>query len=175
MRPTDDPDAGAEKTSNIAEINPEIFVIMASSLSEGEKNGQWGDVMQFKYHTKSGSMYIHTIDAYGNDWYKLDKAGRRVDLAGAVHLTRKRLQTLITDYPVKAMNRTAFFGKAVAREFFDDVKRHEGARISQTEDSTIFFLTRRGEDLYSIGFSSRVIKIEIIEPKPNQTCDIVIK
>lgn len=131
--------------------------------------------MQYLYHTKSGSIYVHTVDACGDDWFKLDNENRHMDLAGAVHLTRKRLQTLITDYPIKALDRTACFGKAVAREFFDDVKREGAVQVPETEESTIFFLVEREGELYSIGFSSRVVKVETIDFEKKRICDILIK
>lgn len=117
--------------------------------------------MQIKYYTKSGSVYIRTVDAAGDAWQKLDKAGRHFPLAGAMHLSRRRLQALITDYPVTALDSTACFGEGVAKEFFDDAKREGGVELlPETEDSTIFFLIDRGLGQYGIGYSTRVEKIE---------------
>ena len=121
--------------------------------------------MLYKYHTKSGSVYVHTVDAYGDTWEKMDRDGKYASLAGAVHLTRRRLQSLITDYPIAALTRTTIFGKTVAREFFDDVIREDTAEAPapETEDSTIFFLIEREDGRYSLGHSSRVQRVEIIE------------
>ena len=119
--------------------------------------------MQYKYYTKSGSVYIRTVDAYGDTWDRQDKAGRPIPLAGAVHLTRRRLQELITDYPVNVLDRTALMSRSVAREFFDDVKREEKKPIPQGEESLIFFLLDLGDGKYSIGYSSPVERVEIRE------------
>ena len=78
-------------------------------------------------------------------------------------MATRRLQALITDYPIAALTRTRIFGKSVAKEFFDDVAREETAEIPETEESTIFFLLDRGNEQYSIGHSSRVVRIEKIE------------
>lgn len=119
--------------------------------------------MQYKYHTKSGSVYVRTVDAYGDTWDKIDKKGQHTFLAGAMHLTRRRLQELITDYPLAVLDRTALLAKSVAKEFFDDARREGAAQVPQTEESMIFFLIDRGDGKYSIGYSSRVEKIEILE------------
>ena len=119
--------------------------------------------MLYKYTTKSGSVYIHTVDAYGDTWEKLDREGQYTSLAGAMHLTRRRLQELITEYPIAALNRTAFLGKIIAKEFFNDVVREGASRVPETEESTIFFLIDRGDNQYSIGHSSRVVRVEKIE------------
>jgi len=121
--------------------------------------------MLYKYHTKSGSVYIRTVDAYGDTWEKLDGKGQYESLAGAVHMSRGRLQALITDYPIAALSRTTIFGKTVAREFFDDVIREESAEapLPEKEESTIFFLLERADGQYSLGHSSRVVRVEKIE------------
>jgi hypothetical protein len=122
-----------------------------------------GDAMQYKYHTKSGSVYVRTVDAYGDTWDKFDKAGQSVSLAGAIHLTRKRLQEIVTDYPVTALVQTTILGQSVAREFFDDVKREGSKTIPEGEESAIFFLIDRGEGRCSLGYSSRIEKIEVLD------------
>ncbi len=119
--------------------------------------------MQIHYHTKSGSIYIRTKSAAGDTWHKLDAGGEHQSLAGGMHLTRKRLQQLITDYPVTALDHTVCFGEGVAKEFFDDAKRESAVQIDQAEESTIFFLTERGFGQYGIGYSSRVEKIETVD------------
>ena len=119
--------------------------------------------MQYKFHTRSGSVYVHTVDTYGDTWHKVDRKGGESPLAGAVHLTRRRLQELITDYPIAALARTAFLSVSVAKEFFDDVEREGSARVPETEESAIFFLIDRGEGRYNLGYSSRVEKIEAVE------------
>jgi len=119
--------------------------------------------MQVHYHTKSGSVYVHTTDAYGDDWYKIDNEGRQSPLAGAMHLTRRRLQEIVTDYPVAALLRTTILGESVAREFFDDVKREGSKQVPPGEESSIFFLIDRGNGQYGLGYSSRVMKIEALD------------
>ena len=116
--------------------------------------------MQYKYYTQSGSIYVRTVDVYGDDWVRLDHDGQTTPLAGAMHLTRKRLQTLITDYPIGVLDHTALIGRSIAKEFFDDVQREGAVQVSAEEDSTIFFLIDRGEGQYSLGHSSGVGRIE---------------
>ena len=118
--------------------------------------------MQIHYHTQSGSIYVRTKAATGDVWHKLDADGQRQSLAGAMHLTRKRLQQLITDYPATALDQTVCFGEGVAKEFFDDAKREGTVQIDEAEESTIFFLTEWGFGQYSIGYSSRVEKVETV-------------
>lgn len=119
-----------------------------------------GETMQIQYTTQSGSVYIRTVDDSGDLWHKLDKAGHQFSLAGAMHITRRRLQTLITDYPLHALDQTVCFGEGVAKEFFDDAKREGAVKVSEDEESTIFFLIDRGLDQYGIAHSSRVVKVE---------------
>ncbi|MBC8379821.1 MAG: hypothetical protein H8E62_11695 [Planctomycetes bacterium] len=118
--------------------------------------------MQIHYHTKSGSIYVRTTAAAGDIWHKVDADGQRESLAGGMHLTRKRLQQLITDYPVSALDSTVCFGEGVAREFFDDAKRENAVQVDDAEESAIFFLTERGFGQYGIGYSSRVEKVETV-------------
>ena len=116
--------------------------------------------MQIRYTTQSGSVYVRTVHEDLELWCKLDSRGEGIPLAGAMHLSRRRLQTLITDYPVSALNRTACFGSGLAKEFFDDAKREGAVEVPAGEESTIFFLIDRGLNQYGIGHSSRVVKVE---------------
>ncbi len=115
--------------------------------------------MQIHYTTQSGSVYIRSIDGSGETWHKQDIAGEQIKLAGAMHISRRRLQALITDYPVSALDQTACFGEGVAKEFFDDARRQREVEVSESEESTIFFLLDRGLGQYGIGRSSRVVRI----------------
>lgn len=119
--------------------------------------------MQYKYHTKSGSLYIRTVDAYGDTWDKIDKDGNLTPLAGAMHITRRRLQEIITDYPLIILNRTALLGKSIAKDFFEDVRREGIVHIPKNEESLIFFLIEKEDGKYSVGYSSRVERVEILE------------
>ena len=116
--------------------------------------------MQIQYTTQSGSVYIRTVHEGLELWCKLDKHGEGVPLAGGMHLSRRQLQQLITDYPASAMDRTACFGSGIAKEFFDDAKRLGSNEVPAGEESTIFFLVCRGLGQYGIGHSSRVVKVE---------------
>ena len=120
--------------------------------------------MQIQYTTKSGSIYIQNATAGGDLWHKLDAAGNQIPLAGAMHISRDRLQRLITEYPASALDRTVCFGEGVAREFFDDARR-EGGKVGQGQESKIFFLVNRGLQKYSLGYSSRVEHVEKIHPE----------
>lgn len=119
--------------------------------------------MQYKYHTKSGSIYIRTLDTYGDSWDKIDKEGNLTPLAGAMHISRQRLQEIIADYPLIILSRTALIGKSIARDFFEDVKREGIVHIPEKQESLIFFLIEREGGKYSVGYSSRVERVEIIE------------
>lgn len=117
--------------------------------------------MQIRYTTQSGSVYVRSNAGSGEIWYKLDKHDLHIPLAGAMHLSRRRLQTLITDYPRTALDHTACFGEGLAKEFFDDAKREGIIEIPESEESTIFFLVNRGLGQYGIGYSSRIVNIEL--------------
>ncbi len=116
--------------------------------------------MKIHYHTKSGSIYIRTMAEGGDVWHREDADGNREALAGGIHLTRRRLQQIITDYPVTARDKTTCFGEAVAKEFFDDAKREDSVYVDDDQESTIFFLTEKGLDQYGLNYSSRVERIE---------------
>ena len=117
--------------------------------------------MQIRYTTQSGSVYVRTDNEGGQFWYKLDKTGLHVPLAGAIHISLHRLQALITDYPRAALDQTACFGDGLAKEFFDDAKRHKSVEVLENEDSTIFFLINRGLNQYGIGYSSLIVNVEL--------------
>ncbi|MHC4552225.1 MAG: hypothetical protein ACYSUT_05605 [Planctomycetota bacterium] len=117
--------------------------------------------MQIRYTTQSGSVYVRANAGDGEIWYKLDKNDLHVPLAGAMHISRRRLQSLITDYPRAALDQTACFGEGLAKEFFDDAKREGAVEVPEGEESTIFFLVNRGLSEYGIGYSSRIVEIEL--------------
>ncbi|MHC5083337.1 MAG: hypothetical protein ACYTET_05295 [Planctomycetota bacterium] len=129
-------------------------------------NLKMGDEMQIKYTTQSGSVYIQNATSGGELWHKEDAAGNPILLAGAMHISRSRLQRLITEYPRQALDQTACFGEGIAREFFDDAKR-EGGKVADSEESKIFFLVNRGLGKYGLGYSSSVQRIETIDADQN--------
>lgn len=120
-----------------------------------------GDEMQIHYTTQSGSVYRCSTHASGDVWHKQSVTGEQIELAGAMHISRRRLQALITDYPTSALDQTACFGEGVAREFFDDARRQRAVQVPETEESTIFFLVDRGLGQYGIGHSSRIVNVEL--------------
>lgn len=117
---------------------------------------------QIHYHTKSGSIYVRTVDETGESWHRETPDGKRFDLAGGMHLTRQRLQQIITDYPANVMDKTACLCEGVAIEFFFDAKHHASVDVPEHEESTIFFLINRGLGQYGIGHSSRIEKVETV-------------
>ena len=127
--------------------------------------------MQIRYFTKKGSVYIHQTDA-GGGWLKRDPNGIFQPLAGAIHLPRTRLQELIREYPTSARDTTMCFGSGLAKEFFDDVKREHMIEAPAGQETNIFFLLSKGNDRYSLGYSStiqRVEKTEIADETENNT------
>lgn len=118
--------------------------------------------MQIRYYTQKGSVYIYRSGESGG-WLKQDRNGIFLPLAGAIHLPRTRLQDLIRDYPTSALDTTVCFGSGLAKEFFDDAKREHVAEIPEGKETNIFFLVSRGNDQYSLGYSSTVVKIEKTE------------
>jgi hypothetical protein len=116
--------------------------------------------MQIKYFTKKGSVYICQTDASGCVWFKQDRDGVCQPLAGAIHLSRTRLQELMREYPPSARDTTFCFGNGLAKEFFDDAQREHIADIPAGAETNIFFLLSKGEDKFTLGYSSTIQRIE---------------
>ena len=119
--------------------------------------------MQIQYFTQKGSVYACQNDATGKQWSKKDRNGVLLLLAGGIHLTRKRLQELISEYPTSALDTTVCFGDSLAKEFFDDAKREHLDKIPDGQETHIFFLLKKGDGKYSLGYSSPIQKIEKLE------------
>ena len=94
--------------------------------------------MHIKYYTQKGSIYIHTVEDSGYYWVKEDADGGIHPLVEALHISKDKLQELISEYPSSLLDKTLCFDMGVEKEFFDDADH----------------------DLYGIGCSSRVVKIE---------------
>lgn len=116
--------------------------------------------MQIRYYTKKGSVYICSKDDSGARWIKCDRFGRQLELAGAIHLPRTRLQDLLREYPSSVLDTTLCFGNGLAREFFDDAKREHITDIPDGIETNIFFIQKKAEDKFTIGYSSVVQRIE---------------
>lgn len=117
--------------------------------------------MKIQYFTQKGSVYIYQTQAAGGMWYKRDRAGLLAPLAGAIHLPRTRLQDLLREYPTSAFDSTMCFGNGLAKEFFEDVQREHIPDIpNDGRETNIFFLLCKGEDKFTLGYSSIVQKIE---------------
>ena len=119
--------------------------------------------MQIKYHTRKGSIYIHTFNGGQDYWVKEDKNGVIHPFIGGIHISRKRLQELVGEYPSTLLDKTYCFDMGVEKELFEDAKREEYSGIFQKEETVIFFLIKRDSDCYAIGYSSLVEKIEEVE------------
>ena len=55
--------------------------------------------MEIKYFTKKGSVYIQKLEEGQEFWIKKEKDGTTCILAGAVHISFKKLKELIREYP----------------------------------------------------------------------------
>jgi hypothetical protein len=109
-------------------------------------------------------MYVCRKDESGNaHWTKRDRYGRQFELAGAIHLPRTRLQELLREYPSTVLDTTLCFGNGLAREFFDDAKREHITDIPEGTETNIFFIQKKGEDKFTIGYSSVIHRIEKTE------------
>ena len=115
--------------------------------------------MQIIYYTKHGSEYVCRTDSGRSVWYKRDRDGL-VPLAGAFHLPRTRLQALIAEYPRSAVDSTVCFGSGMAREFFEDARREHILDIPEGIETNIFFMIRKADDRYILGYSSTIERIE---------------
>jgi hypothetical protein len=118
--------------------------------------------MQVKYFTKKGSIYIQKIEEGQEFWLKKEKDGQTCLLAGAVHISFKRLKELIREYPSSLLDKTYCFGMDVEKEFLEDAKKE--AFIGdlgdvRSENTVICFLMKAGEH-YRLGCSSLVVKME---------------
>jgi hypothetical protein len=116
--------------------------------------------MQTHYYTKHGSVYIYRADDAGGQWFRRDRAGTQILLAGAIHLTRRRLQDLLAEYPRSATDSSVCFGTPVAEEFFDDAKREHLTETPDGTETRIFYLIQKGDDKFSLGYSSTVQRFE---------------
>lgn len=116
--------------------------------------------MQTQYFTKKGSLYICQTGSSGDVWLKRGRTGLFQPLAGAIHLTRPRLQDLLREYPTSVLDTTLCFGNGLAAEFFDDAKREHIADIPLGQETNIFFLLNKGEGKFTIGYSSVIERIE---------------
>jgi hypothetical protein len=119
--------------------------------------------MQVQYFTKKGSLYICQKNTSGDVWFKRGRDGLFQPLAGAIHLARTRLQDLLREYPSSVLDTTLCFGNGLAKEFFDDAKREHITDIPEGKETNIFFLLNKGEDKYTIGYSSAIERIEKTE------------
>jgi hypothetical protein len=90
-----------------------------------------GILMEIRYFTKKGSIYIQKIEEGQEFWIRKEKDGQTSMLAGAVHISYKRLQELIREYPA-------------------DIRR---------DKTVICFLLKTGEH-YRLGCSSLVERTE---------------
>jgi hypothetical protein len=118
--------------------------------------------MEIRYFTKKGSIYIQKIEEGQEFWIKKEEDGCTYPLAGAVHISFKKLKELIREYPSSLLDKTYCFGTDVETEFLEDAKKE--AFIGDLEDvkvarTVICFLMKIGEQ-YRLGCSSLVVRME---------------
>ena len=121
--------------------------------------------MQIRYFTQKGSIYTFRNGPSGGAgvWTKQGRDGLFQPLAGALHLPRTRLQELLREYPTSARDSTVCFGNGLAREFFDDVEREHITDIPDGQETNIFFIIKKAEGRFTLGYSSVVERIEKTE------------
>ena len=123
----------------------------------------WEIFVQIKYFTSKGSIYVHEVAGENDYWFKEDKGGEIHPLIGGIHISKRRLQDLVSEYPSTLLDKTCCFDVGVEKEFFEDAKRETYSGAIHREETVIFFLTKRESDRYAIGCSSLVEKVEKVE------------
>lgn len=118
-----------------------------------------GHVMEIRYHTKKGSIYIQRIEEGGELWLKENRYGEIRSLAGGVHISVRSLHKLVTERP-SLLDSTYCFDMGVEKDLFEDAKKERFTNGTEKEETIIFFLTKKGNDQYGIGCSSLIDKIE---------------
>ncbi len=119
--------------------------------------------MQRKYITKKEGIYIQEIKGGRELWIKREKNGQIYPLMGGIHISRKKLEELIREYPSRLLDKTYCFDADVEREFFEDAKRERFIGSIESEQTVIFFLVKREANRYGIGCSSLVERIEEVD------------
>jgi hypothetical protein len=119
--------------------------------------------MQIKYYTSKGSMYVHEIEGENEFWFKKDKEDDIHPLVAGIHISKKRLQELVSEYPSTLLDKTYCFDVGVEKEFFEDAKREKYSGMILREETVIFFLAKREPDHCAISCSSLVVKIQEVE------------
>jgi hypothetical protein len=119
--------------------------------------------MKIKYHTVKGSIYTHTLEGIDDYWVKEDRDGEIHPLVEGLHISKKKLQELVREYPSTLLDKTYCFDMGVEREFFDDAKREEFEGVFETEKTVVFFMVKRDSGRYAIGCSSEVVHVEKVE------------
>jgi len=119
--------------------------------------------MQIRYHTTKGSTYTHTVEGTQDHWVQEDKEGASHSLVEGLHISKKKLQILLRDYPSTVLDKTYCFDDRVEKQFFEDVKREHVDALFESEETVILFVVKSESGLYRIGCSSPVVKIEKVE------------
>ena len=115
--------------------------------------------MQTSYFTKRGSVYKHKVEADSEIWFKEDRGGEIHALAGGIHVSIKKLQKIVSDYP-SLLDRTYAFDMGVEKEFFEEAKKEQFTGDIGEEETIIFFLAQKEFGTYGIGCSSLIERIE---------------
>ena len=118
--------------------------------------------MQTSYFTKRGSVYKHKVEGDNEIWFKEDRSGEVYALAGGIHISIKKLQKIVSDYP-SLLDRTYAFDMGVEKEFFENAKKERFTGDIGNEETIIFFLAQKEFGTYGIGCSSLIERIEEVE------------
>ena len=116
--------------------------------------------MHIKYHTKHGSVYIHTVEESQEYWIKEDAEGEIHPIAEALPISKAKLQDLVSEYPSTLLDKTYCFDVGVEQEFFEDAKREAYDAFVESEEIVILFMVKRHNEHYAIGCSSQIVRVE---------------
>ena len=75
----------------------------------------WEIFMQIKYFTSKGSIYVHEVAGENDYWFKEDKDGEIHLLIGGIHISKKRLRDLVSEYPSTLLDKTCCFDVGVEK------------------------------------------------------------
>jgi len=118
--------------------------------------------MQINYFTKRGSIYKRKIENDSEIWFKEDRSGDDHALVGGIHVSIKKLQKIVSDYP-SLLDRTYAFDMGVEKEFFEGAKKEQFTGDIGNEETVIFFLAQKEFGTYGIGCSSLIERIEEVD------------
>jgi hypothetical protein len=139
-----------------------LFILLLSKKWLIAENVRICHLMEIRYLTKHGSIYIQRIEDGKEFWFKKDKGGEMFPLEEAVLVGYKRLQGLLREYRASLLDKTCYPDINIGREFLAEVKSEGfiGDRDdAETDRTTLCFLTKKA-DQYKLGCTSAVVRME---------------